>query len=315
MKQLTVAKEVQVPAAGNSKLLMIGIALCAVYLFWGGTYLGMKVAIETMPPFIMAGIRFLVAGGVLYAVARIQDRTPPSLTEWRNAGIVGALLLLGGNGIVAWAEQRVPSSIASLLVATVPLWMIVFNWVGSRKKPNIGVILGVTLGFVGIILLVWQAGGGNNTNGFDFIGIAALILASVSWSAGSLFSRTAKLPSSPLLSTALQMIVGGLLLIIFSFFLGDWSKLHVTQISFRSYIALGYLIVFGSIFGYTAYIWLLKHAEPALVSTYAFVNPVVAVSLGWFLADEQLGSHSLAAAIVIIAAVVIITVSGRKKKR
>ncbi|MDF2937033.1 MAG: multidrug transporter [Paenibacillaceae bacterium] len=312
MKQVTLGKEA--PATGSSKLLKVGIALFAVYLFWGGTYLGMKVAIETMPPFLMAGIRFLIAGAVLYVVARMKDRTKPSLTEWRNAGIVGAMLLLGGNGIVAWAEQKVPSSIASLLVAAVPLWMIVFNWMGSRKKPNPGIILGVILGLVGIFLLVWQSGGGTDTHGFDFIGIAALIVASISWSAGSLFSRTAKLPSSPLLSTALQMIVGGLLLLMFSFVLGDWSKLDVAQISLRSYAALGYLIVFGSIFGYTAYIWLLKNADPALVSTYAFVNPVVAVSLGWFLAGEQLGGHSLAAAIVIVAAVAIITISGKKKK-
>lgn len=312
MKHLTVSKEM--PAVGSPKGIMIAIALCAVYLFWGGTYLGMKIAIETMPPFLMAGVRFVTAGCILYGITRLKDKTRPTRREWLNAGIVGALLLLGGNGVVAWAEQRVPSSIASVLIAAVPMWMIVFNWLGgSRKRPGAGVILGVALGIAGIVLLVWQSGG-DGSAGYDLLGIAAVIAASISWSAGSLFSRTAKQPGSPLMSTALQMIVGGVLLLALSFVLGDWSALQVSQISLRSYAALGYLIVFGSIFGYTAYIWLLKHAEPALAATYAFVNPMVAVTLGWLLAGEQLSTHTLAGAVAIIAAVTLITISGKKKK-
>ncbi|WP_379135349.1 EamA family transporter [Paenibacillus sp. sgz500958] len=302
------------PAATGSKLAVTLIALISLYIFWGGTYLGMKVAIETIPPFIMAGVRFLMAGTILYFVARIKGDPRPSRLEWRGAGIVGALLLLGGNGVVAWAEQRVPSAIASLLVATVPLWIIMFNWLGgSRKKPNTGVILGVVSGFLGIAVLVLHSGGSSD-QGMDVVGILALLFASISWSIGSLYSRTAKLPDSPLLSTALQMIVGGILLIVLSLFLEDWSALHLSDISLRSYLAFGYLVLFGAIVGYTAYIWLLKNADPTWVSTYAFVNPMVAVALGWFIAGEQLPANSLISAVLIITAVIVITVYGKKQK-
>lgn len=289
------------------KLIAVTTALLMVYLFWGGTYLGMKIAIESMPPFIMAGVRFFLAGAVLLLIGRWRGAEMPSVQEWRGAGIVGALLLLGGNGVVAWAELRLPSAIASLLVATVPLWILVFNWVGgSRQKPTLGVLAGILVGLSGVAVLVVHPGGGEE-KGVDTIGILALLFASVSWSFGSLYSRTAKLPASPLMSTALQMIGGGILLSIASLFLDDWSKLHLTQISLRSWIAFAYLVVFGSILAYTAYIWLLKNAEPSLVSTYAFVNPIVAVFLGWLLADEQLTAQSWVAAAMIIAAVAIIT--------
>ncbi|MDF2683046.1 MAG: multidrug transporter [Brevibacillus sp.] len=292
----------------DSKLFAVTLALLTVYLFWGGTYLGMKVAIESMPPFIMAGVRFLLAGMVLFLIGRWKGAEMPRAAEWRGAGIIGALLLLGGNGVVAWAELRLPSAIASLLVATVPLWILVFNWVGgSRQKPTVGVMAGILFGLAGVAVLVVHPGGADN-QGVDTIGILALLFASICWSFGSLYSRTAKLPASPLMSTALQMIVGGVLLGIASIFFDDWTKLRVTEISLRSWIALGYLIVFGSIIAYTAYIWLLKNAEPSLVSTYAFVNPIVAVFLGWLLADEQLTTQSWVAAAMIIAAVAIITI-------
>ncbi|MDF2926176.1 MAG: multidrug transporter [Paenibacillaceae bacterium] len=312
MKQLNMSTKV--PAAESSRLWVIAAALVAVYIFWGGTYLGMKVAIETIPPFIMAGVRFLTAGGLLYAAARLKGVPHPAPGEWKQAGIVGALLLLGGNGVVAWAEQKVPSAIASLLVATVPLWIILLNWTGgSRKRPSPGVILGMLLGMAGLAVLVWNSGG-TSGSGLSTLGFVALLLASISWAFGSLYSRTAKLPSSPLMSTAVQMLAGGALLMIMSLLLGDWSKLQVELISLRSLAALGYLILFGSVIGYTAYIWLLKNADPAWVSTYAFVNPIVAVFLGWFLGNEQLGANSLASAAIIIAAVIIITVFGRKRK-
>ncbi|MED1793486.1 EamA family transporter [Brevibacillus nitrificans] len=292
----------------DSKLVAIMIALLTVYLFWGGTYLGMKIAIESIPPFIMAGVRFTLAGAFLFLLSRLKGAELPSAAEWKGAGIVGALLLLGGNGIVAWAELRLPSAIASLLVATVPLWILVFNWVGgSRQKPSVGVMAGILVGLAGVAVLVVHPGG-SESKGVDTIGILALLGASISWSFGSLYSRTAKLPASPLMSTALQMIIGGILLSMASLFLDDWTKLHVTQISLRSWVALGYLILFGSILAYTAYIWLLKNAEPSLVSTYAFVNPIVAVFLGWLLADEQMTTQSWVAAAMIIAAVAIITI-------
>ncbi|TKI56996.1 multidrug transporter [Brevibacillus antibioticus] len=291
----------------DSKLFVVTIALLAVYLFWGGTYLGMKIAIESMPPFIMAGARFFLAGSILFLIGRWKGAELPSAAEWRGAGIVGALLLLGGNGVVAWAQLKVPSAIASLLIATVPVWILVFNWFGgSKQKPTAGVLGGILFGLAGIAVLVVHPGGTGN-QGIDTIGIVALLFASICWSVGSLYSRYAKLPASPVMATALQMIIGGILLGIASLFLDDWTRLHITEITLRSWIAFGYLVGFGSIVAYTAYIWLLKNAEPALVSTYAYVNPIVAVFLGWLIADEQLTSQTLIAAVMIIAAVAIIT--------
>jgi len=291
------------------KMNFIPIALLMVYIFWGGTYLGMRVAIETMPPFIMAGFRFVTAGLILYIWARLSGVERPKKEHWREMGIVGALLLLGGNGVVAWAEQLVPTGIASLIIATVPLWMILLNWAGKDGKiPNFGEIVGILLGLSGIGLLVMQSTGTTDDKSISPLGITALIFAAISWSIGSLYSRKAKQPNSPIMATALQMIVGGLLLLGASIFLGEWTKLDLSQISLRSSIALGYLIIFGSIIGYNAYIWLLKNAEPSLASTYAYVNPVVALFLGWLLAGEQITIYSLFAAIIIITSVIIITV-------
>jgi drug/metabolite transporter (DMT)-like permease len=290
----------------KNKSLIIVLALISVYLFWGGTYLGMKFAIETMPPFLMAGIRFSVAGWILYIAYRIKGEKQPTFEEWKNAGIVGTLLLLGGNGVVAWAEQQVPSSIASVLIATVPLWIISFGYLGGAKKPSIGSIVGIIFGLCGIGILVWNSSK-ISSQAANIGGILALIFASISWSAGSIYSRKAKLPSAPLLSTGVQMIVGGILLIIAAAFRGEYRGFRITQISNNSWIALGYLIVFGSLVAYSAYIWLLKNAEPSVVSTYAFVNPFVAVFLGWLLAGEKIGANALVAAIFIIVAVIIIT--------
>ncbi|WP_042267466.1 drug/metabolite exporter YedA [Paenibacillus graminis] len=295
--------------AKANPVYLVGIALLCVYLFWGGTYVGMKIAIETVPPFLMAGIRFFAAGAVLYVIARFSGAKRPAGSEWRSSAIVGALLLLGGNGLVAWSEQRVSSSIASLIVAAVPVWMMLFGWLSrSGKRPHTGVIAGIVLGLLGIAVLVFQPGQRDDGTATDLIGIITLLAASLSWAAGSMYSRSARMPDSPLMSTAAQMLTGGVLLLVFSYFTGDWSKMDIPAISPRSYAALGYLIVFGSIIGYTAYIWLLKNADAALVSTYAFVNPVVAVFLGWLLAGEQLSVNTLTAAVIIIAAVVLVTI-------
>lgn len=298
------------PGKPGRAFYLTGIALVAVYLFWGGTYLGMKVAVESMPPFLMAGARFFSAGVVLYILSRLGGARRPMLKEWRSAAIVGALLLLGGNGVVAWAEQRVSSSVASLIVAAVPVWMLLIGWLGrGGKRPGAGVIAGIVLGFLGIAVLVLQPGQGSGSGqSFDIIGIIALLTASISWAAGSMYSRSARLPGPPLMSTAVQMLTGGVLLMIFSVFTGDWGQLNIAQITGRSYLAFGYLVVFGSVIGYTAYIWLLKNAEPALVSTYAFVNPVVAVLLGWLLAGEQLTAGTWISAVIIIASVAVVTV-------
>lgn len=286
----------------------VALALAAVYFFWGGTYLAMKIAIESMPPFLMAGVRFSVAGWALYLAKRAGGAARPTLGEWKNAAIVGALMMLFTNGLIVWAEQQVPSAIASVLVATVPLWIALIGYITKQQKANAGSLVGIALGLCGIAVLVWSPKG-SSWQSADFWGIPALIFSSVAWSVGSVFSRKAKLPAVPLLSTGAQMIVGGALLLLLAAACGEFKDFHPAQVTLRSWLALGYLVVCGSLLGYTSYIWLMKNAEPSLVSTYAFVNPVVAVFLGWLVADETFGANAVAAAAIIVVAVAIMTLS------
>jgi len=264
----------------------------------------------------MAGVRFLVAGGLMYAWSRGRVAQPPTWAHWRRTALIGGLLLLGGNGGVVWSlsDNRVPSGLGAVMVATVPLWVVLLD--GLRRggsRPTARVIFGVLLGLIGIAVMVGPAklaGGGR----VDPAGAAALILASLSWAAGSVYTRAIgkdALPSSALLTTAMQMLCGGALLLLVGTVLGNWSRLDLANISMRSVLAVLYLIVFGALIGYTAYIWLLGVVTPARVSTYAYVNPVVAVLLGWLLGGEELTTRTLLAAAVIIAAVVFITTSRR----
>ncbi len=285
----------------------IVLAFAAIYLIWGSTYLAIHFAIETIPPYLMGAVRFLIAGGLLYGVLRWRGVRAPSRRQWRAALIVGGLLLFGGNGGVMVAEQFVPSSLAALIVAMVPLWMVLLNWKwGDRARPNSGTALGVGLGVLGIVLIsapgAMAAGGEVNP-----IGLAILIVASLSWSIGSLYSRRAALPANALLSTSMEMLMGGVLMMGAGLLLGQGGQIQLDHISFISIASLAYLVIFGSLIGFTAYVWLLKVTTPARVSTYAFVNPVVAVFLGWMLAGEELSPRILIAAAIIILAVMLIT--------
>ncbi len=297
-------------ASQKNKWLIL-ISFFCVYLFWGGTYLGMKFALVSFPPFIMAGIRHTTAGIILSTFALIKKETFPTKKEILSAGLVGALLLLGGNGLVAYAEMRVPSSIASLIIASVPLWISGLNWIsGDKKKPSLLEFVGLFLGFAGIIVLVFQ--GSNSSTNIDVIGIILLLIASLSWSIGSLYSKRANMPKSSFYNISFQMLVGGFLLLIFSMLLGEYKSFNVSNITTQSLFAMFYLILFGSILAYSAYIWLFKNVNPTLASTYAFVNPVVALILGWSLASEVLSTQAIIASILIIGAVVILTLSKRK---
>lgn len=282
-------------------------AFAAVYLIWGSTYLGIRVAIETVPPFLMLAVRFIVAGVLLYGWARLRGAPPPALFHWRSAAIVGGLLLVGGNGGVAWSEQVMPSSLAALLIAMVPLWMVLLEWLRrGGVRPGAGVIAGLALGFAGVVLLVspGKLPGGSHVNP---VGALVLILASLSWAIGSLYSRGARLPASPLLATAMEMLAAGTLLLVLGFVTREPARLALSSVSLRSFLALGYLALFGSIVAFTAYIWLLRVSTPARVSTYAYINPVVAIFLGWALAGEALTARTLLAAAIVITAVAIIT--------
>ena len=284
-------------------------AFAAIYLIWGSTYLAIRFAIETIPPYLMGGARFLIAGAALYGVLRWRGVQSPSRRQWRAALIVGGLLLFGGNGGVIVAEQYVPSSLAALIVALVPLWMVLLNWKwGDRLRPSIGTMMGLGLGVLGIGLIA-APGTSAGAGAVNPIGLLILILASLSWAIGSLYSRRASLPSNALLATAMEMLMGGVLMLAAGVLLGQGGQIRWDHVSVLSLASLGYLVLFGSLVGFTAYVWLLRVSTPARVSTYAFVNPIVAVFLGWLLAGEELSARGFIAAGIIILAVMLITLN------
>ncbi len=298
--------------------LAIITAFAALYLIWGSTYLGIRLAIETMPPLLMAGTRFFTAGLIMYAIARFQGAGKSTLREWRTAFIIGACLLLGGNGGVTLAEQWVPSGLASLLVATVPIYIALLAWLtGSAPRPRPLVLLGLAAGFVGVGILVGPAltspsAGGSRHRG---LGMMILLVGSLIWSIGSLYSRRASNSASPFLSSAQTMLCGGALTFMVGLAAGearDFRPEKITPISLGAFI---YLVLIGAIVGYTAYIWLLRHCDPAKVATYAYVNPIVAVLLGAFFAGETVsGRTALAAAIIIGSVALVITAQQAKEK-
>ncbi len=282
-------------------------AFALVYVIWRSTYLGIRFAIETIPPFLMAGVRFVIAGGILYAFVMLRGARAPSRRQWIAASIIGALLLLGGNGAVVWAELRVPSGLVALLVATEPLCVVLIDWARPKGlRPQPGELLGLVLGFAGVAILVSPVPLTGGSLEIDPVGAAVVLFAAVSWALGSIYSRHAPAHESAFLMTGMKMLTGGLLLLLAGTFAGEWSRLDVGAISAKSWFALGYLIIFGALIGFTAYIWLLKNTTLPRASTYAYVNPIVAVLLGWMLASEPMNGRVIAAAAVIVAGVVIV---------
>ncbi len=293
----------------------IWIAIISVYIVWGSTYLAIRFAVQTMPPFLMAGIRFLISGSLLYFVRRVLGDPPPTRREWRSASIIGIFLLVGGNGGVVWAEQWVVSGIAALLVATAPLWMILIDTLHPHGlKYNHWVFLGILLGFAGIFILIHPFQSRHQVD-IHMIGAVVLIIASLFWSIGSLYSRHAKLPSSPLLGTGMEMLTGGGGLLLLGILTGELKQLSLTSISKESWLGLVYLIVFGSLIGFTAYTWLLRNASTPLVSTYAYVNPIVAVFLGYLIAEEPLTFRILTATVLVVGSVALITIAQHRHIR
>lgn len=288
----------------------IWAAMISVYIVWGSTYLAIRYAVGTIPPFLMAGVRFLVAGAALYAFRRWRGDSAPTRLEWRSAAIVGLLLLMGGNGGVVWAEQRVVSGVAALLVGSSPLWMVLIDALRpGGRRPSWQTVAGVAVGFGGIALLIGPAEFGGGGQGIDPWGIGALLIGGFLWAAGSLAGRDLKLPASPLLGTGMEMLAGGAGLILLGTLTGEWGKLHLAAISLPSLLGLGYLIVFGSLVGFASYTWLLKAAPLALVSTYAYVNPLIAVFIGNLFLQEPLNARVLLATLIIVSAVGLINTS------
>ncbi len=283
-------------------------ALVAVYIVWGSTYLAIRFTVETIPPFLSAGTRFLVSGALLYIWRRLSGDPAPKKVHWRSATIIGLLLLLSGNGLLVWAEQRIPSGIASLFIALFPLWMVIIDSLRPHGARFHWITwLGVLVGLAGIVLLAnpWQTH--TTSAALDPIGMIVLIVASISWAIGSLYSRTAALPDSPILGTGMEMLAGSVGLFILGSAVGEWHGFNLSAVSLRSIGGLTYLILFGSCIGFVAYTWLLRNAPTTIVSTYAYVNPVVAILLGSVLANEPLEQLEIISAAVIISGVVIIT--------
>ncbi|MGH2785398.1 MAG: EamA family transporter [Actinomycetota bacterium] len=296
-------------AGGRAQVPLVWAALTVIYIVWGSTYLAIRVAIETIPPLISASLRFLIAGGILYAFSiRRGDRADrPTVAEWRSTAIIGGLLFLGGNGGVVWAEQRIPSGVAALLVATVPLWMALIGFVALRERlPRIAVA-GLLVGFAGTALLIRPSGDGS----VDTLGALVVVGASLAWAVGSLYSRRARLPKRPLVSASMQMICGGVALGIAGVAGGELSRFEPASFSRASVLAFFYLIFVGAIAAFSCYAWLLRVAPTSLVSTYAYVNPVVAVALGWAILDERVEPLTFVAGAIIVAAVAMI-VTGRR---
>ncbi|MDQ6711220.1 MAG: EamA family transporter [Candidatus Dormibacteraeota bacterium] len=291
--------------------LRIWLALGTVYLLWGSTYLGIKYAIATIPPLLMGSARFLVAGAVLYALAIRQGdagRDRLGAPQWLAALLIGGAMLVGGNGGVILAEQTIPSGVVALLVATAPLWMaIIDRLIFGRRLPGLG-ILGLVIGFGGVAFLIGSPGSGRMNLGGAALGLAAPLC----WAAGSVFTRHVKLPTRPLVASSLEMLCAGGLFFIAGVLAGELGRLHWQAISTQSILAVVYLITFGSLVGFTAYVWLLRSAPLSLVSTYAYVNPVVAVLLGTLFLHEALSPRTVIAGGIIVTAVALIVIARQR---
>ncbi len=301
------------PAPVRPARAAIVLAFAAVWLIWGSTYLGIRVVLETLPPFTMATIRFLVAGGILFGWALFRGAKLPRLRDWKPALLLAALLILGGHGAVIWAEQRISSGLAALLVAVEPLWIVLLQLHPSEETPPPRVWAGVLVGFAGLVLLVapWETGAARDV---DVAGALVVVLGALSWAVGSLAGRKAPLPEPAALGTGMQMLSGAALLFLAALVRGEPARIAWHAVSARSLLALAYLAIFGSLVAFSAYVFLMKNTPPALASTYAFVNPIVALFLGWVAAGEVVTPRMLVAAAVILGAVVLITLSAAEKE-
>jgi drug/metabolite transporter (DMT)-like permease len=297
-----------------SRVLII-LAFAAVYIIWGSTYLGIRLEIQTLPGFLMAGTRFSIAGGILFVLAIFNGaKIRQPFISWRRALLIGGLLLLCGNGGVTWAEKYVASGLAALFVATEPLWVVVLNWALTHRRPNGKVLLGVFIGLIGVTLLVSDGLGQgiSNSSRMSVIAGGVVLLASLAWAAGSVYSNRNPIDAPTSMAAGMQMLAGGGLLLLLALAAGDFQRLNLANASWASLGAFAYLLIFGSLVGFTAYSWLLNNVTPERAATYGYVNPVVAVLLGWSIAGEPITLKMIVAAPIIISSVVLITTFGRE---
>lgn len=303
------------PASAGSRTLLLA-AFAAVYVIWGSTYLAIRVGVDTVPPLILAGLRHFTVGVLLYPLLRWKTGVRPTAIHWKTASVTGCLLLFVGNGGVSWAEQTVPSGITAVLVAMVSFWLVIVDWLrpsGHRPVPK--VLLGLVLGFAGVALLVGPAHLGGSER-VDLRGVVVLVIACFGWACGSIYAKHGGMPSSPLLIVAMQSLIGGVVLLFAGLFNGEFHRFHFAAVSWRSWVALAYLVVVGSGIGFTAYLYILQKSTAARVATYALVNPVVALFLGWLFVDEVISLRTVVAAVIILTAVIlVITAPHRPQER
>jgi drug/metabolite transporter (DMT)-like permease len=297
--------------ASRPPFSLVIAAFAAVYLIWGSTYLGMRLAIDSIPPLLMAGTRFIIAGGLLYGIMRMLGAARPDFGHWRSSTITGALLLMGGNGAVVWAQQTVPTGLAALVMASVPLWIMLVDWLRPQGvRPTGRILLGLIVGMAGVFVIVLGRGALGQRM-IEPVAATVLVLGNIAWACGSIYARYARKPSSALLSVAMQMFCGGVLQFLLGLCLGEARGFQFSAITATSAWAFVYLTFIGSLVGYTAYIWLLQVSTPARVSTHAYVNPFVAVLLGWWVLNEAIPQSVIIAGALILFSVVLITRSSR----
>lgn len=289
------------------------IAFTSIYVIWGSTYLGIRVAVETIPPFFMGAGRFLLAGTILMFLVRSRGAPKPTARQWRDNAIIGTFLLLGGNGFVSWAEQTLPSGLTALIIGIQPVFMVLTEWFWRGGiRPTKTTFAGLLLGFAGVACLAapWETASATNVH---LPSVLLVLLACASWAFGSIWSRHVRNPAPPFLASSMQMLGGSVALFLGGIVHGELSTFSLSAISGHSIGAFFYLAFVGSLVGFSTFVWLMKHTTPAHVSTYAYVNPVVAVFLGWLILDEPITTRVLLAATIIIAAVVIVTTQKNPK--
>lgn len=296
-------------APASPPLRAYALAFATVYLVWGSTYLAIRVAVESMPPFALAAVRFALAGSILFAVLRLRGLAWPTRRQWRDAFVSGAFLLLGGNGLVTWAEQSIPSSITALIIGSGPVFVVLAEWAWpGGARPSLLTFSAMLLGFAGVAWLAapWETAG---PGALDPAGVAAILFACFSWAIGSIYGRHVRDPAPPFSAAAAQMLAGSAALALVATLRGEFAAWDLAATTPRSWAAFAYLVLVGSLAGYSAFVWLVKHSTAARTATYAYVNPVVAVFLGWLLLGEPVTGRTLAASAVILAAVVIVTLA------
>ena len=291
------------------------LAFGAIYLIWGSTFLAIRYAVETIPPLMMIGIRSLTAGIILYLFSRFKSKEKIKRENIFPLLILGTMFFLIGHGLLAWSQQYVPSGMAAVLVTIEPLWIIGIEWFFLKDtRVKLRGILGLVLGFGGVIYLIASTTG-STTSGNDFLGSALIVVGTLSWGGGAVYSRVANVPKSPILSSGMELIFGGMLVLIISFIIGEPSQFHLSQVTLKSFFGLLYLITFGSVIAFTAYVWLLGHTSVTRISTHTYVNPVIAVFLGWLFADEQVTTALLAATGIIIISVYLVVYDQYRDKK